>query len=115
MVKTLPDPAALEDNTATAVETLLLGRVDGKKIYLDLDTRLGGIRSWNFKRMFDEEIAEVCLVMPHLLPRAADILTPAGPTRNWRSCGFSQPIKGVHATSYWLRLRSRCKRFDPRP
>ena len=67
MVKTLPDPAALEDNTATPVETLLLGRVDGKKIYLDLDTNLGGIRSWNFKRMFDEEIAEVCLVMPHLL------------------------------------------------
>ena len=41
MVKTFPDPAALEDNTATPVETLLLGRVDGKKIYLDLDTSLG--------------------------------------------------------------------------
>ena len=109
MVKTLPDPAALEDNTATPVETLLLGRVDGKKIYLDLDTSLGGIRSWNFKRMFDEEIAEVCLAMSHLLPPAVNILTPAGPTRNWRSSGFSQPIKGVHGTSFRLRLRLRRK------
>ena len=106
MVKTLPDPAALEDNTATPVETLLLGRFDGKKIYLDLYTSLGGIRSWHFKRMFDEEIAEVCFVMLHLL---ALIYLPPGPTRNWRSSGFSQPIKGVHATSFRLRLRLRCK------
>ena len=65
-MKILPDPSELGINTATHVATPLLGRVDGKKIYLDLDTSLGGIRSWNFKRMFDEEIAEVCLVMPHL-------------------------------------------------
>ena len=82
MMKIMPDTTELGINTATPVETLLLGKVDGKNVYLDLDTRLGAIRSWNFKRMFDEEIAEVCLDMPYLLPRAADILTPAGPTRN---------------------------------
>ena len=106
MMKILPDPTELGINIATPVETLLLGKVDGKNVYLDLDTRLGAIRSWNFKRMFDEEIAEVCFVMLHLL---ALIYLPPGPTRNWRSSGFSQPIKGVHATSFRLRLRLRCK------
>ena len=105
-MKILPDPTELGINTVTPVETLLLGKVDGKNVYLDLDTSLGAIRSWNFKRMFDEEIAEVCFVMLHLL---ALIYLPPGPTRNWRSSGFSQPIKGVHATSYRLRLRLRCK------
>ena len=79
MMKILPDPTELGINTATPVETLLLGKVDGKNVYLDLDTRLGAIRSWNFKRMFDEEIAEVCLVMSHLLPPAINILNPRRP------------------------------------
>ena len=79
MMKILPDPTELGINTATPVETLLLGKVDGKNVYLDLDTRLGAIRSWNFKRMFDEEIVEVCLVMSHLLPPAINILNPRRP------------------------------------
>ena len=71
-MKILPDPSELGINTANHVATPLLGRVDGKNVYLDLDTNIRRYSSWNLKGMFDGDIAEVCFVMLHTLPPPAN-------------------------------------------
>ena len=94
-VKILLDPVEPGINTATHVEAPLLGKVDGKNVYLDLDTNMGGYSSWSLKGMFDGDIAEVCSVGSPLLLSLANALPLVDFIRNWRSSGFSQPIKGV--------------------
>ena len=75
-MKIFPDPSELGINTATHVATPLLGRVDGKNVYLDLDTNIRRYSSWNLKGMFDGDIAEVCFVMLHTLPPPANHTFP---------------------------------------
>ena len=75
-MKNLPDPPEIGINTATHVATPLLGRVDGKNVYLDLDTNIGRYGSWNLKGMFDGDIAEVCFVMLYTLPPPANHTFP---------------------------------------
>ena len=75
-VKILPDPVEPGINTATHVEAPLLGKVDGKNIYLDLNTNIGGYSLWSLKGMFDGDIAEVCFVMLHTLPPPANHTFP---------------------------------------
>ena len=94
-MKILPDPSELGINTTTHVATPLLGRVDGKNVYLDLDINIRRYSSWNLKGMFDGDIAEVCSVGSPLLLSLANALPLVDFIRNWRSSGFSQPIKGV--------------------